>query len=101
MSTQVKRGWSRTATQNVKIARQTAFTMQASVWKDKKLLAMLHNVDVIHPCQDMHIVLRMSPKSKKKKEVNSPRVMASYASTYNGVDRKDRDISYWYLRQDD
>jgi hypothetical protein len=43
----------------------------------------------------------MSPKSKKKKEVNSPQVIASYASTYNGVDRKDRDISYWYLRQDD
>jgi hypothetical protein len=32
----VKRGWSRTATQNVKIVRQTAFTMQAGVWRDKK-----------------------------------------------------------------
>jgi hypothetical protein len=37
----------------------------------------------------------MSPKSKKKKEVDSPRVISSYSSTYNGVDRKDRDTSDW------
>jgi hypothetical protein len=43
----VKRGWSRTATQIVEIGRQTAFTMQASVWRDKKQVAMLQNVDVI------------------------------------------------------
>jgi hypothetical protein len=86
----VKRGWCRTATQNVKIGRQTAFTMQASVWRDKKQVAMLHNVDVIQPDQDTHKVLRMSPKSKKTKEVDSPRVISSYSSTYNGVDRKDR-----------
>jgi hypothetical protein len=93
----VKRGWSRTATQNVKIGRQTAFTMQASVWRDKKQVAMLHNVDVIQPDQDTHKVLRMSPNSKKKKEVNSPRVISSYSSTYNGVDRKDRDTSDWTI----
>jgi hypothetical protein len=55
----VKRGWSRTATQNVKIGRQTAFTMQASVWRDKKQVAMLHNADVIQPDQDTHKVLRI------------------------------------------
>jgi hypothetical protein len=93
----VKRGWSRTATQNVKIGRQTAFTMQASVCKDKKKAAMLHNVDLIQPSQDMHTVLRMSPKNKMKKEANSPRVIFSYASTYNGVDRKDRDTSNWTI----
>jgi hypothetical protein len=43
----------------------------------------------------MHTVLRMSPKSKKKKEVNSPRVISSYASMYNGVERKDKDTSDW------
>jgi hypothetical protein len=79
----VKRGWFWTATQNVKIGRQTAFTMQASVWRDKKHVAMLHNVDVIHPSQDMHTVLRMPPKSKKKKVVDSPRVISSYAPMYN------------------
>jgi hypothetical protein len=42
-------------------------------------------VDVIQPDQDTHKVLRMSPKSKKKKEVDSPRVISSYASTYNGA----------------
>jgi hypothetical protein len=93
----VKRGRSRTATQNVKIGRQTAFTMQTSVWKDKKQVVMLHNVDVIQPSRDMHTVLRMSPKSKKKKEVDSPRVISSYFSTYNGVDRKDRDTSDWTI----
>jgi hypothetical protein len=90
----VKRGWCRTATQNVKIGRQTAFTMQA---REKKQVAMLHNVDVIQPDQDTHKVLRMSPKSKKKKEVNSPGVIFSYASTYNGVDRKDKDTSDWII----
>jgi hypothetical protein len=94
----VKRGRSRTATQNVKIGRQTAFTMQASVWRDKKQVAMLHNVDVIQPSQDTHKILRMSsPKSKKKKEVDSPRVISSYASTYSGVDRNDRDTSDWAI----
>jgi hypothetical protein len=78
--------------------RQTAaFTMQASVWEDKKQVAMLHNVDVIQPNQDMHTVLRMSPKSKKKKEVNSPRAISSFDSTFNGVDRKDRDTSDWTI----
>ena len=87
----VERGWSRIATQNVvKIGRQTAFTMQASVWRDKKLVAMVYNVDVIQPDQDTHKALRMSPKSKKKMEVDSPRVISFYPSTYNGVDRKDR-----------
>jgi hypothetical protein len=71
--------------------------MQASVWRDKKQVAMLHNVDVIQPDQDTHTVLRMSPKSTKKKEVDSPRVISSYASTSNGVDRKDRDTSDWTI----
>jgi hypothetical protein len=39
----------------------------------------------------------MSPNSKKKKEVDSPRVISSYASTYNGVDGKDRDTSDWTI----
>jgi uncharacterized protein with gpF-like domain len=80
----VKRGWSRTATQNVaKIGRQTAFTMQATVWRDKKLVDMIHNVDVIQPDQDTHEALRMPPKSKKKKGVDSRRVISSYSSTYD------------------
>jgi hypothetical protein len=41
--------------------------MQASVWKDKKQVAMLHNVDVIQPSQDMHTVLRMSPRAIRRK----------------------------------
>ena len=65
------------------------------MWRDQKPVAMLHNVDMIQLSQDMHKVLRMSPKSKKKKEVDSPRVISSYASNYNGVDRKDRDTSDW------
>jgi hypothetical protein len=42
-------------------------------------------VDVIQPDQDTHKVLRMPLKSKKKKEVDSPRVISSYASTNNGA----------------
>jgi hypothetical protein len=38
----VKKGWSRTV-----IGRKTAFTMLSSVWRDKKHVAVLHNVDVI------------------------------------------------------
>jgi hypothetical protein len=40
-------------------------------------------------------VLRMPPKSKNKKELDSLRVISSYASTHNGVDRKNRDTSDW------
>jgi hypothetical protein len=54
-------------------------------------------VDVIQPDQDTHKVLRMSPKSEKKKDMDRPRVISSYVSTYNGVDRKDRDTSDWTI----
>jgi hypothetical protein len=51
--------------------------MQASVWRDKKQVAWIHYVDVIPPSKDTHKVLRMSRKSKRQKEVDSPRVISS------------------------
>jgi hypothetical protein len=50
-----------------------------------------------------HYQERSPPKEKtctkqEEKEVDSPRVVSSYASTYNGVDRKDRDTSDWTIR---
>jgi hypothetical protein len=58
---------------------------------------MVHNVDVIQSDQDTHKVFWMSPMSKEKKDVDRTRVISSYASTYNGVDRKGRATPDWTI----
>jgi hypothetical protein len=91
------RGWFRSATQNVIIGGKIAYTMQATVWKDKKQVAMLHNVDVLHKDQNNCTTLRWSPRKKQRREVSSPKVINTYNANYNGVDRKDRDTADWSI----
>jgi hypothetical protein len=55
-------------------------------------------VDVIQPDQDTHKVLRMSPRARRKRRWTAQEsLISSYASTYNGMDRKDRDTSDWTI----
>ena len=44
----VSRGWDRVAYQNVYIGNNKvpSFTVQATIWKDKKLVGMLHNFEI-------------------------------------------------------
>jgi hypothetical protein len=92
----VSRGWDRVAYQNVYIGNNKvpSFTVQATIWKDKKLVGMLHNFEISNRKTQ---VLRYSPTKKAKKEVSSPEVIPVYSAHYNGVDRKDRDTADWSI----
>jgi hypothetical protein len=52
-----------------KIVNQNWYTIQATVWKDKKLVGFLHN----HLVEDMegHTVERWLPWKKKRKSISS------------------------------
>ena len=82
------------AYQNVYIgnSKVPAFTVQATVWKDKRLVGMLHNFEI---SKSKTNVLRYSPTKKARREVTSPDVIPVYSAYYNGVDRKDRDSADW------
>eukprot|EP00557_Chaetoceros_sp_GSL56_P001663 CAMPEP_0176503360 /NCGR_PEP_ID=MMETSP0200_2-20121128/15318_1 /TAXON_ID=947934 /ORGANISM="Chaetoceros sp., Strain GSL56" /LENGTH=239 /DNA_ID=CAMNT_0017902639 /DNA_START=116 /DNA_END=832 /DNA_ORIENTATION=+ len=67
-------------------------TVQATIWKDKRLVGMLHNFE-ISTCKTN--VLRYSPTKRARREVTSPDVIPVYSTYYNGVDRKDRDTADW------
>ena len=73
---------------------QPAFTVQATVWRDKKLVGFLHNFKVEQPT-GTHKVLRWSPTQGKRVEVEGPTVVSEYTAHYSGVDHKDRDTADW------
>ena len=101
----IPQGWTRIAFQNAMTEkdvhrdaakRKPLYTVQATIWKDKRCVGMIHNYDVKELDDgDPHYVDRYSPSKKGKKKVESPTVIRSYAESYNGVDHKDRDTSDW------
>ena len=88
----IERGWSRVAFQKIKCSGSNSFVVQATIWRDKKLVGFLHNHKVDLEASDT--VMRFSP-SKKKKEIKSHPVVNNYSRNMNGVDRKDRDTADW------
>ena len=89
----VERGWSRVAFQKVKCTGSNSFIVQATIWRDKRLVGFLHNHKVDLTALDT--VKRWSPTKKCKKEIKSHPVVNDYAHHMNGVDKKDRDTSDW------
>ena len=89
----IERGWHRLAFQKVVSKGRHLFTMQATVWKDKKVVGFLHN-HLVQPCAD-DFVERFSPRRKKKRKVVSHAVTSDYIEHFNGVDHKDRDTADW------
>ena len=81
------------AFQRVESAGQLLYVMQATIWKDKKLVGFLHNHLVSSNADQM--VKRWCPRRKKKKKISSHQVTADYAYHMNGVDHKDRDTADW------
>ena len=67
------------------------YTVQATVWNDKKLVGFLHN----HLVEDTegHTVDRWSPRKKKRQPISSHGVTTDYSYHMNGVDHKDRDTA--------
>ena len=67
--------------------------MQATVWRDKKVVGFLHN-HLVEPCAD-DFVERFSPRRKSKKKINSHAITSDHIENFNGVDHKDRDTADW------
>ena len=93
----VSRGWDRRATSNVKINGRVAFTMQATTWKDKKQVALLHNTDVNVTDGSRTAVKRYSPRKKIRRDISSPTIVKKYQESFNGVDQMDRDRADWSI----
>ena len=72
--------------------RSPLYTVQATVWKDKKLVGFLHN-HLVADTED-HTVERWLPR-KKRKLICSHEVVTDYSYHMNGVDHKDRDTADW------
>ena len=78
----------RAAYQNVYIGNNSkpAYSMQATIWKDKKQVGLLHNFDVKTLERGSHYVERWSPRRKRKRDIDSPTAVSSYTNNYNEVD---------------
>jgi hypothetical protein len=89
----VPRGWKQMARRKIVHQKQTTplYTVQATVWKDKKLVGFLHN----HLVEETegHTVERWSPQKKKRKLISCHEVTTDYS--YNMSDQKDRDTADW------
>jgi hypothetical protein len=75
--------------------RSPLYMVQATVWKDKKLVGFLHN-HLVADTED-HTVERWSPRKKKRKSISSHEVTTDYSYHMNGVDHKDRDTADWMV----
>jgi len=71
------------------------FTGQATVWKDKKQVAFLHN-NIVEPLGDCSVP-RYSREARRRVDIPTHKVVEDYADKYGGVDRKDRDTSDWTI----
>ena len=93
----VKRGWKRMARRKIINENQRSgcrlYTVQATVWKDKKLVGFLHN-HLVADTED-HTVDRRSPRKKRRKAISSHEVVTDYSYHMNGVDHTDRDNADW------
>ena len=93
----VPRGWGRRATREFKGQGRDGsadrFVGQATVWRDKKQVGIVHNKHV-EPF-GTHSVKRYSKDSRKREEIPSAKVVSDYGKNYSAVDRIDRDTSDW------
>jgi hypothetical protein len=70
------------------------YTVQAAVWKDKKLVGFLHN-HLVEDTTEGHTIDRWSPRKKKRQPISSHGVTTDYSYHMNGVDHKDRGTADW------
>ena len=103
-----ERGWCRRAIQKVDFPNRrdnTPLTIQATIWKDKKMVGLLHLAQVKKTGDET--VDRWDSKQKKRIAVTAPPVIYEYSDCMGAVDMNDGDganypISFrsnrWYLR---
>jgi hypothetical protein len=88
-----EKGWSRRATRKYTFNRNDipSFTAQATTWKDKKQIGVLHN-HLVEPTGDF-TVLRYNKATRKSEPVPAPRILHDYAHHMGGIDHIDRDTA--------
>ena len=82
----ISRGWSRRATRQLQSSRGQMI-VQATVWQDKKEVAILHN-HLVAPAGE-HTVRRYMNSKRQRVDVASPPIIPEYSNFMNGVDHKD------------
>jgi hypothetical protein len=87
----IEKGWSRRATRKYTFNRNDipSFTAQATTWKDKKQIGVLHN-HLVEPTGSFN-VLRYNKATHKSEPVPAPRILHDYAHHMGGIDHVDRD----------
>ena len=85
----VERGWECTAFKKGHSAGKLHYTLQATMWIDKKLICFLHNHLVDGDSEEN--VERWSSRRRRKEKIKSHPVTKDYTLHMKGVDHKDRD----------
>ena len=80
-------GWFHSAVKEIGAGTNHAFTVQATVWKDKKQVGFLHN-HLVEPSVDV-TVDRWSPSRHKTIPAKTLTTIKDYTSYFSGVDNKD------------
>ena len=87
------RGWTRFAYQKIFSKAKHIYTVQATIWKDRKMVGFLHNHMV--KSSEEHKVRRWCGRSKRHKEIPAHEVVTDYNLYMGGVDAKDKDTADW------
>ena len=101
----VDRGWSRRAIQTMKTSSGAMYIVQATIWKDKKIVGWLHTIVV---GSEVVKVRRRIKGHHSAVKFDAPLVQKKYAVGFNGVDLLDKDsakystslrTNRWYLHK--
>ena len=96
ITSKVPRGWMRCAYQQIYVGGRLLYTLQATLWKDKKMVGFLHNHHVsTSDASEQYTVTRWSPRLKKKRKVPAHSVVTDYNDFMSGVDNNDKSIALW------
>lgn len=100
----VDRGWTRRATQTMKTSSGATYIVQATIWKDKKIVGWLHTIAV---GSEVVKARRRIKGHRYAVKFDAPLVQKKYSVGFNGVDLSDKDsakystslrTNRWYLR---
>jgi len=89
----MQRGFTRRATQTFE-AVCGAYSVQATMWKDRKIVGWLHSLAVSDKKGKAKRRTRGNPRAK---EFDAPEVQREYAQNFRGVDIADQDGAHWSI----
>jgi hypothetical protein len=87
-------GWQCTAFQKIIMKNKPQYTIQATIWKDKKLVGFLHS-HLVKQNSNEEVLHWDSAITRQHKQIPSHAITRDYALHRNGVDHKDRDTADW------